>query len=66
MSVKFPALPYATNALAPHVSEQTLEFHHGKHHKAYTDKLNAAIGDTKYENLPLEMIISGAGASHIG
>ena len=61
MSVKLPDLPYAIDALAPHVSEQTLEFHYGKHHKAYIDKLNAAIGDTRYENLPLEMIIS---ASH--
>ena len=61
MSVEFPALPYATDALAPYVSEKTLELHYGKHHRAYVDKLNAAIAGTAYEHLSLEQIIA---ASH--
>ena len=60
MSVEFPDLPYAIDALEPHVSARTLEFHHGKHHKAYIDKLNAAIGGTAYDDQSLEQIILGA------
>ena len=61
MSIEFPSLPYAADALAPHVSEQTLNVHHGKHHKGYVKKLNKAIAGTDYESLPLEKIIA---ASH--
>lgn len=61
MSIELPGLPYAIDALEPHVSSRTLEFHHGKHHKAYVDKLNAAIAGTAYEGQSLEAIIS---ASH--
>jgi Fe-Mn family superoxide dismutase len=61
MSIELPDLPYAADALEPHVSANTLGFHHGKHHKAYVDKLNAAIGGTKYEGQALEAIIT---ASH--
>lgn len=61
MTIPFPDLPYAIDALEPHVSARTLEFHHGKHHKAYVDKLNAAIAGTEYEGQALEMIIA---ASH--
>ncbi len=57
MSISFPDLPYAADALEPHVSASTLGFHHGKHHKAYVDKLNAAIAGTDYENHSLEAII---------
>ena len=60
MSIKFPVLPYATNALEPHVSANTLEHHHGKHHKAYVDKLNKAIEGTAYESKSLEAIIAAA------
>jgi Fe-Mn family superoxide dismutase len=60
MSIKFPVLPYATNALEPHVSANTLEHHHGKHHKAYVDKLNNAIAGTAYEGKALEDIIAAA------
>ncbi len=60
MSIEFPALPYATDALEPNVSARTLEFHHGKHHKAYVDKLNAAITGTAYDGQPLEAIIAAA------
>jgi Fe-Mn family superoxide dismutase len=56
--IEFPSLPYAANALEPHVSAKTLEFHHGKHHKAYVDKLNAAIAGTAYEGQSLAMIVS--------
>ena len=61
MSIEFPDLPYAADALEPHISARTFEFHHGKHHKAYVDKLNAAIAGTNYESQSLEEIIS---ASH--
>ena len=61
MSIELPDLPYAADALEPHVSAETLGFHHGKHHKAYVDKLNAAIGGTQYEGQALETIIA---ASH--
>ena len=60
MSIEFPALPYATDALEPNVSARTLEFHHGKHHKAYVDKLNAAISGTAYDGRSLEAIIAAA------
>ena len=63
MSIEFPDLPYAAGALEPHVSAKTLEFHHGKHHKAYVDKLNAAIAGTAYEGQSLEMIISASHAA---
>ncbi len=45
MPFTLPDLPYAIDALAPHMSAETLEFHHGKHHKAYVDKANALVAD---------------------
>lgn len=60
MSINFPGLPYAINALEPHVSANTLEHHHGKHHKGYVDKLNKAIAGTAYEGKSLEAIIAAA------
>ena len=60
MSIELPALPYELDALEPHVSARTLEFHYGKHHKAYVDKLNAAIADTDYAGHALENIITAA------
>ncbi len=60
MSIEFPNLPYASDALEPHVSAETLGFHHGKHHKAYVDKLNAAIAGNAYDELSLEKIIASA------
>jgi Fe-Mn family superoxide dismutase len=60
MSIEFPGLPYTIDALEPHVSARTLEFHHGKHHKSYVDKLNAAIQDTVYADQSLETIMTGA------
>lgn len=67
MAIGLPNLPYAIDALEPHVSAQTLEYHHGKHHRAYVDKLNAAISGSAHEGKPLEAIISAAhGASETG
>lgn len=60
MAIELPALPYAIDALAPHISQETLEFHHGKHHKTYVDKLNAAIPGTEYEGKSLEDIIKSS------
>ncbi len=57
MAFELPALPYAKDALAPHISEETLEYHYGKHHKTYVDKLNAAIEGSEYEGKSLEDII---------
>ena len=55
--IMLPELPYALDALQPHLSKETLEFHYGKHHKAYVDKLNEAIPGTRFEGMPLEEII---------
>lgn len=65
MTFKLPDLPYAHDALAPYVSAKTLQFHHGKHHRAYVDKLNQAIAGTGYAELPLEAIVASShGTSH--
>ncbi len=50
-------LPYAEDDLEPHVSKETLDFHHGKHHQAYVTKLNDFIPGTKFENATLEIIV---------
>ncbi len=55
-----PPLPYAKNALAPHMSEETLEFHYGKHHQTYVTTLNKLVVGTEFENLSLEAIIKKA------
>ena len=60
MSIEFPVLPYAINALEPHVSAKTLALHHGKHHKGYVEKLNTAIAGTAYAGKSLEAIIDAA------
>ena len=57
MAVTLPPLPYARGALAPHISEQTLDFHYGKHHQAYVDNLNKLIEGTKRDKASLEEII---------
>jgi Fe-Mn family superoxide dismutase len=57
MEHTLPPLPYAKNALAPQISEETLEFHYGKHHQTYVTNLNKLIPGTEYENLSLEEII---------
>lgn len=57
MTFTLPKLPYAMEALAPHISKETLEYHYGKHHAAYVNKLNELIPNTEYETLSLEQII---------
>ena len=54
MAFELPKLPYAMDALAPNISAETLEFHHGKHHATYVTKLNNLIKGTKLENASLE------------
>jgi Fe-Mn family superoxide dismutase len=66
MVFELPRLPYSLDALEPHLSRETLEFHYGKHHKAYLDKLNAAIDGTKYEKMALDDIVrESVGRPHI-
>ncbi len=60
MEHKLPPLPYAKDALAPHISAETLEFHYGKHHAAYVANLNKLIVGTEFENMPLEDIVKKA------
>jgi len=60
MTHTLPALPYAQDALAPHISAETLEFHYGKHHNAYVTNLNKLIAGTEFENAALEDIIKKA------
>ena len=60
MAFELPSLPYAKNALAPHISEETLEFHHGKHHKTYVDNLNNLVPGTEFEGQSLEAIIKAS------
>lgn len=60
MEHKLPELPYAKDALAPHISAETLEFHYGKHHATYVTNLNKLIAGTEFENLALEEIVKRA------
>lgn len=56
MAFTLPALPYATNALEPHIDAKTMEIHHGKHHNAYVTNLNAAVAGKPEESLSIEEI----------
>ena len=58
MAFKLPSLPYAADALEPHIDAKTMEIHHGKHHNGYTGKLNAAIEGTVLEGKSIEEIFS--------
>lgn len=60
MAFTLPELPYSKDALAPHISAETLEYHHGKHHKAYVDNLNKLIEGKPEANKSLEDIIMSA------
>lgn len=62
--IALPPLPYPVDALAPHISARTLELHHGKHHKAYVDKLRELIAGTKFAEMPLDEIVRTS-AGHI-
>ncbi len=57
MTHELPSLPYVENALEPHISAETLEYHYGKHHQTYVTNLNNLIKGTEFENLSLEDII---------
>ena len=57
MAIELPALPYERDALAPHISEETINFHYGKHHQAYVTNLNNMIAGTDFEGKSLEEII---------
>src|SRR5580704_5452198 len=54
---ELPKLPYALDALQPHISKETLEYHYGKHHQAYVNNLNKLIPGTEFEGMKLEEII---------
>jgi Fe-Mn family superoxide dismutase len=60
MTISLPDLPYAKDALTPHISEETLEFHYGKHHQTYVTKLNDAIAGTDFEGKDLEGIVKSS------
>ncbi len=62
MAYTLPDLPYPTNALEPHIDQQTMEIHHGKHHQAYVDKVNAAIAGTALENQTIEQLVANLDA----
>jgi Fe-Mn family superoxide dismutase len=57
MALELPPLPYDRTALEPHISGETLDYHHGKHHKAYVDNANKMIAGTEFETMPLVDII---------
>ena len=59
MSFELPKLPYAYDALEPHIDARTMEIHHGKHHAGYTAKLNAAVDFSEFENKSIEEILAG-------
>ena len=59
MAFELPSLPYAYDALEPHIDARTMEIHHTKHHQTYINNLNAAIAGTELEGKSLEEIITG-------
>jgi superoxide dismutase, Fe-Mn family len=61
MAFTLPKLPYAPEALEPHIDAATMQIHHGKHHQAYVDNLNKAIAGTDHENKSLEELVAQAG-----
>jgi len=62
MTFSLPALPYERNALAPHISEETIDFHYGKHHQAYVNNLNKEVEGTELASKSLEDLIKGSQA----
>ena len=61
MAFTLAPLPYAHDALEPHIDTQTMQIHHGKHHQAYVDNLNKAIAGTEHENKSLAELVANAG-----
>src|SRR5208283_670952 len=62
MAFTLPPLPYAVDALEPSIDKMTMEIHHGRHHKAYVDNLNAAVQGTPFESKPIEEILKEIGS----
>lgn len=62
MAFELPPLPYATNALEPHIDARTMEIHHDKHHAGYTNNLNAALEGTQFANKSIEEILANLNA----
>ena len=60
MAFELPPLPYGYESLAPTISEETMKYHHDKHHKAYTDNLNAGVAESGLEGKSIEEILAGA------
>lgn len=60
MAFELPALPYEKNALEPHISAETLEYHYGKHHQTYVDKLNGMVEGSEYAGKSLEEIVKSS------
>ena len=60
MAFELPALPYEKNALEPHISSETLDYHYGKHHATYVTKLNGLVEGTDLESKSLEEIIKSS------
>ncbi len=58
MAYTLPDLPYAHDALEPHIDARTMEIHHGKHHAAYVTNLNAALDGTEWMDRPLEAVLA--------
>ena len=65
MEHQLPALPFAKDALAPHMSAETFDYHYGKHHQAYVTNLNNLIKGSEYENLDLDAIVKKAPAGGV-
>lgn len=64
MAFELPNLPYPSNALEPNIDQQTMEIHHGRHHKGYTDNLNKAIQGTEMENKSIEEILKNVSGNN--
>ncbi len=62
MAYSVPPLPYAYDALEPHIDKATMEFHHDKHHQAYVDKVNAALEGTEWADRPIEEVLKSLGS----
>jgi len=60
MAFELPELPYGRDALAPHISEETLDYHYGKHHRTYVDTLNKLTDGTEWDGKPLEEVVKGS------
>ena len=66
MTFTLPQLPYAHDALAPHMSRETLEYHHDKHHQAYVDNGNKLLKGSEWEGKTLEQVVTGSFGKNAG